>query len=72
MIRPISNTVHLRNATAEEGESRLTSLELLLFEVLKQKEAVFQPPSAIPADVPFRHVIRLEEGAKPFRSLLTE
>ena len=29
---------------------------------------MFQPLSATPADMPFKHVIRLEEGARPFRS----
>ena len=37
-------------------------------ELLKKFASVFVPPAAEPASVPFRHIIRLEEGAKPFRS----
>ena len=72
-IRPVSVPVYSRNATAEGDEVRPTTLQLTLVELLKQKAVVFQLPSAIPADVPFRHIIRLRRRSEtPFGPLLTE
>ena len=53
-------------AVAEVGESSLA--ERRMAALLVRFQPVFTPPGPEPALVPFQHVIRLEEGARPFRS----